>query len=69
MTQQILVFAAKYIAIGILFDALFHFAFARTMGRSLGHRRWPGFSHVMITLLWPTAIVAFVSGVCDRAKR
>jgi len=69
MIHQILMFAAKYIGVGVAIDVLFQIGYARIMGSRLGSGRKPWFTHVVVILLWPAAIIALVSGMTGRAKR
>jgi hypothetical protein len=69
MAQQILLFLVKYLAVGLAIDILAQVLFALIVRRRLGPANRPWLSHVVVILLWPASILAFVSGAADRASK
>jgi hypothetical protein len=66
MTHQILLFVAKYVAVGVVINIVAQTLFAMVMRRKLGPARRPWLSHFVVVLLWPAAILALVSGAAGR---
>jgi hypothetical protein len=69
MIQHVLIFFAKYLAVGVVIDIVAQILFAMAMRRRLGPQHRPWLSHFVVVLLWPASILAFVSGAADRAKK